>query len=214
MDITLFPHYYRNYLWDGKHKLFGHPPDRYPEFQWIRSLEHQFLNFRQGPTSAPELLLAEMIQWGGNQHGVLRRFQSGLPTYSLDDALAQALKSLNNPEQAIEAALAIPGLGLTYASKLLRFFDPETYGALDSRIRKGLAVLHPAPLPNIYDGNRTSMTKGFVAYVRYLRGLRDDLLARGVPLPSDDTSPRPWRVADVEMALFGWVSGTANSRES
>jgi len=205
MEITQFPNYYRTYLWDKKHRMFGYAPDRYPEFQWIRSLERRFLDIRHQQMRDPCFLVEEMIQWGGNQHGILTKFRRELESYCLSDSLKVVVNRLDNAELAIESALDIPGLGLTYASKLLRFLAPDAYGSLDRRIRDGLGTLRPAPLPKIWDGNKASMTRGYVTFITYVRDLRDDLHARHI-LPSVDAGPSRWRVADVEMALFGWVS--------
>jgi hypothetical protein len=207
MDLALLPNYYRNYVWEDKHALFGYPPDRYPEFEWIRSLERRFLHFRQQPAPVPLFLVIEMIQWGGSQNGVLEKFQNALGSHCLHDSLALVLENLQNPERAIGSALNIPGLGLTYASKLLRFLDPDTYGALDGRIRKGLARLTPSPLRKIYDGNRASMIKGYTTFTTYVKLLRQDLATRGIVLPQDNNDRNHWRAADIEMALFGWASG-------
>jgi hypothetical protein len=60
MDLALLPNYYGNYIGEDKHALFGYPPDRYPEFESIRSLERRFLHFRQQPAPAPLFLVVEM----------------------------------------------------------------------------------------------------------------------------------------------------------
>jgi hypothetical protein len=106
--------------------------------------------------------------------------------------------------------LDIPGLGLTYASKLLRFLDPDRYGALDGRIRKALSKLSPSPLPKIFDGNKQSMTSGYCAFSEYLEGLGRELLTNGIPFPSELEERSSWRAADMEMALFQWASNQAD----
>jgi hypothetical protein len=144
-----------------------------------------------------------MIEWGGNQHGILGRFQRRLGTYNLDASLGDVVNSLNHTERAITAGLAIPGLGLTYASKLLRFLSPETYGALDSRIRTSLI---PNVLPKLHDGYRPSLIRGYGAYIRYLTRLQEALQEQKIICPLEAGNLRPWRIADIEMALFGWAS--------
>jgi hypothetical protein len=56
IDYKKFPEYYKKYLWSGKHKLFGYPPDSFPEFRWIASLEKRFAwvvsNYSVNPFSA------------------------------------------------------------------------------------------------------------------------------------------------------------------
>jgi len=205
MDVGQLPTYYKAYSWSDKHSLFGHPPDTYPAFEWIRSLERRFLWYRQNPGAAPLYLVREMIQWGGSQNGVLEKFDDALGSYCLTTALTAVLERIEEPRAAIEAALRIPGFGLTYASKLLRFVQPERYGALDRRIRTALSRLQP-PLPDIYDGNTRSMVQGYCAFIDYLAGLREALEAGGIALPAEDEAQALWRPAEIEMALFQWAS--------
>src|SRR5436309_14787323 len=137
-DIRAFPQYFRAYRWDAKHRLYGYPPDEYQEFHWIASLEARFLWLRAKhslESTASIYLLKEMIQWGGSQNGVLQKFEDGLGEVNLYELLARTIGNLGSHRDASTSALQIPGMGLTYASKLLRFLDPERYGALDSRVR-------------------------------------------------------------------------------
>lgn len=67
-----------------------------------------------------------MIHWGGSQNGVLEKFELQLGTYNLAHAFERIRAVLDSPKDAISAALDIPGVGLSYASKLLRFIRPET----------------------------------------------------------------------------------------
>src|SRR5437016_14586935 len=105
-------------------------------YSWIRSLERRFLHYRNNPHFMPLFLVREMIQWGGSQNAVLEKFDNALGTYCLHTKLNTVLKSIQLPGEAIQAAMDIPSLGLTYASMLLRFIDPQRYGSLDERIRK------------------------------------------------------------------------------
>ncbi len=203
MDIRKLPDWYKQYRWENKHRLFGYPPDEYPEFVWISNLEERFRRYRESPDSNPVPLIEEMIQWGGNQYGILKKFDSALGLYCLEDRLHAVLDRLQSPASAIDAALAIRGLGLTYASKLLRFLAPERYGALDSRLRKALT---PSVLPKIYDGRnrfaKRSMIKGYCAFSNYLDDLRRQLLINGINRPCETEEQLFWRPADIEMALF------------
>lgn len=135
---------------------------------------------------------------------MLEKFENALGSYCLHDMLSAVLECIEAPRDAIEAALDIPGLGLTYASKLLRFLEPRRYGALDSRIRHSLGQLERSPVPKIYDGNKTSMAGGYCRFVEYLECLRSEMLARSLVLPTDHGDQLPWRAADIEMALFQW----------
>jgi hypothetical protein len=210
MDIRRFPEWYKAYYWQDKHSLFGYPPDQYPTFEWINSLERRFLHYRNCPDSAPLFLVREMILWGGSQNGVLEKFDNALGSHCLNTKLNAVLEALPHPRNAVHAALDIPGLGLTYASKLLRFLDPDRYGALDGRIRKALSKLSPSPLPKIFDGNKQSMTSGYCAFSEYLEGLGRELLTNGIPFPSELEERSSWRAADIEMALFQWASNQAD----
>ena len=152
-----------------------------------------------------------MIQWGGSQNGVLQKFEDGIEGKNLQQAMLNTISSLNNRNEAIRAALQFPGLGLTYASKLLRFLDPDHYGALDSRIRGALNERVPGALPKIIQGNKRSMVQGYVAFVEYVDSLKQDLLTNGIKRPEcclaiDARAPSGWRSADVEMALFEWAT--------
>jgi hypothetical protein len=209
MDFESFPSLFRSYRWNKKHALYGYPPDEYRDFRWIASLEQRFewlrANHAHGADGAPHLI-KEMIQWGGSQNGVLQKFEDQAGAVNIQLVLADVIGKLGEPAAALESALSLPGLGLTYASKLLRFLDPIRYGALDGRIREAskLPALGVA-LPLIYDGNVRSMVKGYVAFLGILQGIRAQLAERGITRPAcalGDEGDGGWRAADVEMALF------------
>lgn len=211
-DARHFPRYFREYSWQSKHSLYGYPPDTFKAFEWIGSLERRFkwleANHTDSKTSALGLI-REMIQWGGSQNGILQRFDEGLGDVCLYEALSNVITSLGTRSDAIRAALEFPGLGLTYASKLLRFLDPDSYGALDSRIRNALRARAPeSGLPRIYDGNLNSMVYGYTAFLDYIDQLKlhldnGALLRPNCALPPGQ-NPSQWRAADIEMALFRW----------
>jgi hypothetical protein len=99
-------------------------------------------------------------------------------------------------------------MGLSYASKLLRFLRPETYGALDSQIRRAFAadpeLAHLTA--GIYDGQTRSMIDGYVRFTEYLNETRSRLAQGGIRRPDCALPASPetagWRAADIEMALF------------
>ncbi|MDP1666160.1 MAG: hypothetical protein Q8L79_13695 [Methylobacter sp.] len=207
MDLTKFPDYYKNYNWDGKHKLFGYPTDKYPNFSWMASLETRFIwlrNNSESSNTASQYLLKELIEWGGSQNGVLQKFNDGSGEINLCDLIQDVIRNLENPEGAITAALAFPGLGLTYASKLLRFMKPEKYGALDFRIRA--ALLTQSVLPRIYDGNLNSMVRGYLNFLQILNDLKSQLEEQEIKKPDCSLSTTNfWRPSEIEMALFRWA---------
>jgi hypothetical protein len=152
-----------------------------------------------------------MIQWGGSQNGVLEKIHDGAHSVCFSQIIRATIEALPSPAAAIAAALEIPGLGLTYGSKLLRFLDPENYGALDSRIRNALIANHQwvdasGRAVAIFDGNMNSMVQGYCLYLDELRQLRARLSAANVPCPPSSLNQTgQWRLADVELALFQYV---------
>ncbi|MGD0821213.1 MAG: hypothetical protein ABSA71_10760 [Desulfomonilia bacterium] len=207
IDYGRFPEYYKNYTWSGKHVLFGYPPDSFPEFNWIASLEKRFQWVTKNwaaNSSASKYLLQEMIEWGGSQNGVLQKFNDASGEVNLFETLADVVDNLSTPELAISSALRLPGLGLTYASKLLRFMEPATYGALDSKIRE--ALKDDGKLPKIYDGNHNSMVSGYVRFINLLEEISAVLKQKGITKPVCNLSDNgSWRACEIEMALFCWA---------
>ena len=207
MDYSRFPEYYRNYVWSGKHTLFGYPPDSFPQFRWIASLEKRFTwvvsNYSTN-NSASKYLLQEMIEWGGSQNGVLQKFNDSCGEVNLFEIMQDIVNNLPDPKEAISSALRLPGLGLTYASKLLRFMRSETYGALDSKIR--VALKKEGLLPKIYDGNNNSMVSGYIEFVRLLGEIKAQLNSKEIKKPTCDLSCGGiWKASEIEMALFYWA---------
>jgi hypothetical protein len=210
-DYVKLPEYYKNYRWSGKHKLFGYPPDTFPEFLWIASLEKRFawvVSNYSANNSASKYLLQEMIEWGGSQNGILQKFNDGCGEVNLFKVLREIVSNLSDPQKAISSALRLPGLGLTYASKLLRFMQPEMYGALDAKIRK--ALNSKERLARIYDGNHESMVSGYVEFVGLLQEIKKNLKTKGIKKPACGLSKDgTWRASEIEMALFCWANSRA-----
>lgn len=204
LDLNEIPELYKRYRWSDRHSLWGYRPDEFPDFDWISSLERRFANLPNASVEAPVYLIREMIHWGGSQNGVLEKFELQLGTYNLTDAFKRVQAALPTPEHAISAALEIPGIGLSYASKLLRFLCPETYGALDSQIRQFLLA---GPKENwvirkIYDGKKSSMVKGYVDFIEYLAEWKISLEDAAISRPGAVDTRLSWRASDIEMALF------------
>jgi hypothetical protein len=214
IDYSKFTEYYMSYNWSGKHKLFGYPPDTFPEFRWIASLEMRFawvVSNYSSNESASRYLLQEMIEWGGSQNGILQKFNDATGEVNLFEVVGSIIDCLSDPKQSISCALRLPGLGLTYASKLLRFMKPEIYGALDSRIRK--ALHQEGKLPQIHDSLPSSMVAGYVQFVTLLQELRNDLESKNIRKPSCHLSKDgTWRASEIEMALFSWAEEKGKGR--
>src|SRR3990172_4894502 len=108
IEYEKFPGYYMNYLWSGKHKLFGYPPDSFPEFNWIASLEKRFqwvVKNYAANNSASKYLLQEMIEWGGSQNGVLQKFNDASGEVNLFEVVGDVINNLSSPKKAISSAL-------------------------------------------------------------------------------------------------------------
>lgn len=208
VELTMrLPDYYQQYHWNGKHKLFGYPSDSYPDFHWISSLEKRFTWLRNNSVkqrTASKYLIQEMIEWGGSQNGVLQKFNDGSERVNLLELLQEIIANLDSPERAINTSLSLPGLGLTYASKLLRFMKPETYGALDNQIRR--ALLERELLPKINDGNRGSEVNGYLGFLKLLNNMKSQMEEQRVRKPDCSLSNTGlWRPSEIEMALFRWA---------
>lgn len=207
MELNEFPNYYQQYVWNGKHKLFGYPEDSYPEFCWIASLEKRFIwlsNNSKSQKTASKYLIQEMIEWGGSQNGVLQKLNDGSGEVNLYELVQEVISNLSQPQEAISSSLRLPGLGLTYASKLLRFMRPDIYGALDSRVRG--ALLNKNLLPKIYDGNANSMVIGYMKFLELLSTLKSQLEEQQISKPDCAlTKSGVWRPSEIEMALFRWA---------
>lgn len=197
---------YKDYCWEGKHALFGYPADRFPEFRWIGSLEQRFAWLATNAVikkTASKYLIREMIEWGGSQNGTLQKFDDGSGEINLFETIQTVLKNLENPTDAIRSALQLPGMGLTYASKLLRFLCPSRYGALDNRIRT--ALFDAGLLPKIHDSNQTNMVNGYLSFLRMLNELEAILETRRIEKPRCRLGANSWSPAALEMALFRWA---------
>ena len=159
---------------------------------------------RDSHRTASKYLVQEMIEWGGSQNGVLQKFNDGTGEVNLYKLMQEIITNIDNGDIAISASLKLPGVGLTYASKLLRFMKPEAYGALDSRIRT--ALLKNELLPKIYDGNEKSMINGYVAFLDLLNSIKLQLEEQSIRKPDCALSRSGlWRPSEIEMALFRWA---------
>jgi len=209
---------FRAYRWsNARHGLRGYPGDAYPQFDWIRSLEDRGARvgvlLDQGIT--PTDYLREILAWGAGSNDPSMKFEAGLGSVALIEILRQVVASLEDPREALRAALRIPGFGLTYASKLLRFLKPEIHASLDSRIRQALQQNDLLPNIHEYDSSRID---GYVAFQALCTDLCAQLETAGIKRPScallPGTTSTGWRVADVEMALFAWADKVSRKSAS
>ncbi|MDE2463964.1 MAG: hypothetical protein KGO02_09665, partial [Alphaproteobacteria bacterium] len=176
-------------------------------FQWLRQ---NYTNTEQAGLH----LIRDMLAWGGSQNGRREKFDDafGGKAANAYTWLDQTVQNLDQPQKAIKYALDFPGIGLTYASKLLRFLDPDRYGALDTRLRKALCAANL--LDKIIDGNKASLIKGYCTYMDFLGRVQACLEARQIMRPESAlaraNNVTGWRVADIEMALFQWAAEPAH----
>ena len=77
---------------------------------------------------------------------------------------------------------------------------PQNYPALDQKLRKAISK---ALLPTIYDGNVSSMIRGYLKFLEIRRDIEHQVRAPG------PRSGGVWFPADIEMALFqfAWDGG-------
>ena len=202
LEVEETEFYFEHYIWDEKHYMFGYEADTYENgFPWIRSLERRFQYIAANPErlgdSAPIFLIREMIKWGSSsKRDISPKFDDYVGQYCLSDKIAEVINSLDHVYEAIVAARSIPGLGPTYASKLLRFLRPSQYGALDDRIKS--AMLDDIRERVDIDNGRISNTDDqYVSYIHLLREHQQQLLQQ---LNVEYT------VAEIEMALFQWAA--------
>lgn len=186
----------------------------------MKSLEDRFQWILKGSNSQPpnisKYLLTEMIHWGGNVNGVSGNFDRFSHNVCLRDVVGELVKNIDEPKQAIRIAMEISGLGLHYASMLLRFLAPEKYAILDNEVQDWLRTqsqqeieptayhfyIHSLPLPIIEDGKFASMATGYVAYLEILNEIRNGLEKYQIEKPECQQHQEGWRVADVGMALL------------
>ncbi len=116
----------------------------------------------------------------------------------LDDVHCRFLLSLNflndgKDKEAIESLASLKGLRVSYASKHLKFLNPNKAVVLDLLIERGLGY------------QRTS--DGYVEFIgkcrEWMKLLNDNNIFCG------RSSAGTWRVSDVEMAVFKHVEKTA-----
>lgn len=208
IDVNLLPSYFERYHWSHLHQVYGYPADTFPRFRWIKSLENRgsWLASMGAIETAPTNFIRELLDWGGGA-GPRMKFEAKLGNVCLQERFQLVVDNIDNVSLALEHALRIPGCGLTYGSKLLRFLKPELHASLDSRIRA--ALLKAGLLGEIYDSSDTSMIRGYVSFIEVNSALKNELELAGINRPACDLPPGKsatgWRAADIEMALFAWA---------
>lgn len=99
----------------------------------------------------------------------------------------------SNSRAAIACMSSIEGMNVSFASKHLKFLAPEKAVVLDSLISRGLGY--------------ALTTDGYVEFVEKCQSIAERLNQAG--LRAKALGGSPWRVSDVEMAIFMHVKETA-----
>jgi thermostable 8-oxoguanine DNA glycosylase len=140
--------------------------------------------------------LVDIAEWGGNQHAIKKRLQAHNSPEEVKFSIKKAIQQVENPAIALrELLVGINHWGLSYASKTLRFINPQSYAALDQKLRNNI---DRSLLPRIYDGHIDSMVKGYLSFLDICQEIRSHATA---PAPRSNR----WFIADIEMGLFQFV---------
>ena len=140
--------------------------------------------------------LADIAEWGGNQHAIKKRLQAHNSPEEVIFSTKKAIQQMENPAIALrELLLGVNHWGLSYASKTLRFINPQNYPALDQKLRKNI---DSSLLPRVYDGHIDSMVRGYLIFLSICQEIRSHVIASA---PRSNT----WFMADIEMGLFQFV---------
>lgn len=128
-----------------------------------------------------------VCRWGGYA-GVAGRVLKNTEVATLRTALASAAEAAHAGEvgSALQRLTEIRGLGLSFASKHLKFLAPDHAVVLDSFVssRLGYQLTHP----------------GYAAFLSDCHTLREMAQQAGVEYPGWGNDG--WRVSDIEMAIF------------
>ena len=138
-------------------------------------------------TSAVSGFVRRVCSWGGYAGiggRVLKRNEMQDIAATLRDAHGLALQS--RPAEAVERLCRLKGLGISFASKHLKFLAPERAVVLDSIIAGRLGY---ALTPSGY-AELLADCGAMLAHIRIERIPH--------PFPEEGT----WRVSDVEMAVY------------
>lgn len=208
---------YRKYSWNNFHVAFGYEYDRYPDFDWISSLEKQFQEIRDSNVSQfPHKAFVELLAWGqpsnkrdpsGAIANLYRNFTAETNSIALIKNFQTVISEIKNPERAIRNAMNFKGIGFVFATKLLRFMEPEIYGAFDSIIcNKYFNGFNPSKLTS-RETDDELFDRAWPIYGEFLELLRvhqNDLSKTGRPASElrRGREPSGWRIADIEMAMF------------
>lgn len=133
-----------------------------------------------------------VVGWGGDGRvgtNFMRRNATRLIEVHEEFLKCDVALKINDLEEAIKIMKGIPGLGISYASKLLKFLAPDQAVVLDSHIETGLGY------------KRT--LEGYLEFASNCRDWANVLNTKGIKCSRSQAGT--WRVSDVEMAIFKHV---------
>jgi len=133
-----------------------------------------------------------VCQWGGRAGvaGNVLKYNS-TPTITKAMRRAHVLAAQGQIGNGLEALDDLRGLAVSFSSKHLRFLHPDKAVVLDSIISSRLGY----PLT----------VSGYDEFLRDCLVLRDRLNSLG--LARQTLAAEPWRVSDVEMAIYAALKG-------
>lgn len=137
--------------------------------------------------------IRQVCRWGG-YYGIAGRVRKYNQPHIIGTAFRAASGSLanNDPGAALRNINAIKGLGRpSFASKMLRFLDPQQCAVLDSVIAK-------------HTGHAETVD-GYVLFLRDCANAAQSLNANEANNPARGDGK--WLVADIEGALFAHIQG-------
>ena len=139
------------------------------------------------PAEGTGALVRQICHWGGYA-GVAGRVLNGNETADLHDHLTSATAMVNKGDVggALDRLQKIKGLGLSFASKHLKFLAPDQAVVLDSIISSNLG--YPMTRP------------GYEAFLADCHTILRMARQTDVAYPGWGTNG--WRVSDIEMAIF------------
>jgi len=147
----------------------------------------------------------DVFGWGGRTGARVRWRTLRIPTRNFRYAFLTALFYIRegNFFLALFSIQTVKGLkSFSYASKHLRFLCPERYGVLDSIIEKHLQTVFS-------DLSKTHLLYLYCVYCQEKAAELSKkrlLLSDGLPpnpnIPVYSNIAKPWKAADVDMAIF------------
>lgn len=169
----------------------------------LKQLEDNAFPKEQGEKAAMRFC-ERVTKWGGRTGGFVR---CGVKKNEPNEVvgairLAGGLLSQGNAEGAIGEIVSLPGLGISYGSKILRMLAPEVAGVYDNKLNDRLELIS-----DMNRENGPQKQKDFEAYACFCRkcgeiadALNDKQIANEARQKREKGDK--WLVADVEAVLF------------